>query len=94
MISPSSKNTWQQISDELKSAVGVSLFDVWLAPLKLASLDGNQLILEAPPASRAWVSDRFGRALNDSAKSVIGSDVEVHISAAGGGAELGESQHR
>ena len=83
------EHTWKQISDELKSAVGSSLFDVWLAPLKLARLDGNQLILEAPAASRAWVSDRFGQILKASAQSIIGADAEVHVSAAGESAQLG-----
>ena len=83
------EHTWKQISDELKSAVGSSLFDVWLAPLKLARLDGNQLILEAPAASRAWVSDRFGQILKVSAQSIIGADAEVHVSAAGESAQLG-----
>ncbi len=85
----SSENTWKQISDELKSAVGPSLFDVWLAPLKLARLDGNQLTIEAPAASRAWVNDRFGQVLRASARSVIGADAEVHVSAAGETAQLG-----
>ena len=83
------EHTWKQISDELKSAVGSSLFDVWLAPLKLARLDGNQLILEAPAASRAWVSDRFGQILKASAQSIIGADAEVHVSAAGESAQIG-----
>jgi len=85
------EHTWQQISDELKSAVGASLFDVWLAPLKLARLDGNQLILEAPAASRAWVSDRFGQILKASAQSIIGADAEVHVSAAGESTQLAAS---
>ncbi|CAB4338574.1 unannotated protein [freshwater metagenome] len=83
MITASSEHTWKQISDELKSAVGPSLFDVWLAPLKLTRLDGNQLTLEAPAASRAWVTDRFGQILKSSAQSIIGADAEVHVSAAG-----------
>ncbi len=92
MTNASSENTWKQISDELKSAVGPSLFDVWLAPLKLARLDGNQLIIEAPAASRAWVSDRFGQVLRASARSVIGADAEVHVSVAGESAQLGLKQ--
>ncbi len=89
MTDATAEHTWKQISDELKSAVGSSLFDVWLAPLKLARLDGNQLILEAPAASRAWVSDRFGQILKASAQSIIGADAEVHVSAAGESAQLG-----
>lgn len=89
MTNAATEHTWHQISDELKSAVGASLFDVWLAPLKLARLDDNQLILEAPAASRAWVSERFGQVLTASARSIIGSDVEVHVSAAGESAQTG-----
>lgn len=79
----SAENTWKQISDELRSAVGPSLFEVWLAPLKLSGLDGNRLILEAPAASRGWVSDRFGQVLKASAQSVLGSDAEVYVNTAG-----------
>ena len=88
MINASYEHTWKQISDELKSAVGASLFDVWLAPLKLARLDGNTLVVEAPAASRAWVNDRFGQVLKASAQSVIGVDAEVHVSAAGESAQV------
>jgi len=83
LTNASAENTWKQISEELRSAVGTSLFDVWLAPLKLASLDGNQLLLEAPAASRSWVNDRFGEVLKASARTVIGDDAEVQVSAAG-----------
>ena len=60
-----------------------------MAPLKLARLDGNKLILEAPAASRAWVSDRFGQILKVSAQSIIGADAEVFVSATGESAQLG-----
>ena len=87
MTNASSEHTWKQISDELKSAVGPSLFDVWLAPLRLAGLNGNQLILEAPASSRAWIEDRFGQVLKASAQSVIGADAEVQVGIAGESAQ-------
>lgn len=87
MTTASSEHTWKQISDELKSAVGPSLFDVWLAPLKLAGIDGNQLLLEAPATSRAWIEERFGQVLRSSAQSVIGAEAEVHVGVAGEGAQ-------
>ncbi len=87
MTTANSEHTWKQISDELKSAVGPSLFDVWLAPLRLARLNGNQLILEAPAASRAWVEERFGQVLKSSAQRVIGAGAEVHLSVAGESAQ-------
>ncbi len=87
MTTASSEHTWKQISDELKSAVGPSLFDVWLAPLRLAGLNGNQLVLEAPAASRAWIEERFGQVLKSSAQSVIGAEAEVHVAVAGESAQ-------
>ncbi len=71
------------ISAELKSAVGPELFDLWLAPLKLASLDQHRLVIEAPTASRAWVDDRFGQILKASAAHVLGGPVEVQVRAVG-----------
>ncbi len=79
----SAENTWKQITDELRSAVGPSLFDVWLAPLKLARLEQDKLYLEAPVASQAWISQRFGQVLKSSAANVIGNEVEVHVGSPG-----------
>ena len=83
MTNASAENTWKQITDELRSAVGPSLFDVWLAPLKLARLEQDKLYLEAPVASQAWISQRFGQVLKSSAANVIGNEVEVHVGSPG-----------
>uniref|UniRef100_A0A6J5ZZZ6 Unannotated protein n=1 Tax=freshwater metagenome TaxID=449393 RepID=A0A6J5ZZZ6_9ZZZZ len=91
MTNATSQQTWNRISDELRSAVGPALFDVWLAPLQLASIDGNRIVVEAPQASRAWVSDRFGEVLRSSAESVLGEQVDLQVSTAGSGAEASQA---
>jgi len=60
-------------------AVGASMFDIWLAPLRVAQLDAEELLLEAPEDTRAWVAERFGRVLQASAAAVLGPQVTVNV---------------
>jgi chromosomal replication initiator protein len=76
---------WREIRAELRRVVGDSTYDLWLAPLKVRTWDGAVLILEAPPATRAWVAKRFGRILERSARSVVGANVTVALTHDGGG---------
>jgi hypothetical protein len=62
---------WQQIRAELHRIVGESTFEIWLAQLALLAIDPTGcLLLSAPPATRAWVADRFGRAFERTGQSV------------------------
>jgi chromosomal replication initiator protein len=63
---------WRAIRDELRRIVGETTYEIWLAPLEARSWDGAVLLLEAPPATRAWVSKRFGRALERSVQAILG----------------------
>jgi chromosomal replication initiator protein len=45
-------------------------------------MDGAQLLLEAPPATQAWVAKRFGRILETCARSVIGPAITVAFAGA------------
>jgi chromosomal replication initiator protein len=74
--------TWDLICDDLRSAVGTSMFDIWLAPLRLVAIDGPELVIAAPHETRSWVADRFGRVLQTSAATVLGEDVCVHVTGA------------
>jgi chromosomal replication initiator protein len=67
--------------------VGESMYEIWLAPLEVKAMDGAQLLLEAPPATQAWVAKRFGRILESCARSVIGPATTVAF--AGGSAGPG-----
>jgi chromosomal replication initiator protein len=74
-LEPSS--VWHEIRAELRRLVGESTYEIWLAPLEVKAMDGAQLLLEAPPATQAWVAKRFGRVLEMSARSVIGPGITV-----------------
>ena len=70
---------WRSIQSDLRSLVGDSTYEIWLAPLTLRSWDGDVLELEAPAATRAWVSDRFGRVLERCAKDALGDQASVTL---------------
>src|ERR1700704_5556440 len=69
-LEPSS--AWHEIRVELRRMVGESTYEIWLAPLEVKAMDGAQLLLEAPPATQAWVAKRFGRILETCARAVVG----------------------
>ena len=70
---------WDLLSAELRGAVGPSLFDIWLAPLRVERYGDGELVLAAPAETRAWVAERFGRLLQTSAAAVLGDTVHVTV---------------
>ena len=60
-LEPSS--AWREIRVELRRMVGESTYDIWLDPIEVKALDGAVLLLQAPPATQAWVAKRFGHIL-------------------------------
>jgi hypothetical protein len=53
---------WNRTRDELRRLVGEPTFEIWLAPLKLVAIDARRcLLLAAPAATGAWVTNRFAR---------------------------------
>ena len=75
---------WRTIREELRRIVGDTTYDIWLAPLQPRSWDGAALVVEAPAPTLAWVSKRFGRALERSVETVIGQAARIVIVEAGG----------
>ncbi len=74
---PQSLPAWRSIRTELRELVGESTYEIWLAPLELKAWDGELLLLEAPAATRAWVSDRFGSLLERCARQILGTEARV-----------------
>jgi chromosomal replication initiator protein len=72
-------SAWREISTELRRMVGESTYEIWLAPLEVKAWDGGQLLVQAPPATQAWVAKRFGRILETCARAVLGSATSVTI---------------
>jgi chromosomal replication initiator protein len=68
---------WRDVRAALRHAVGESTYEIWLAGLEPKAWDGSVLVLEAPAATQAWVSDRFGRVLERCARSVLGAGAKI-----------------
>ncbi|HEX8977220.1 MAG TPA: chromosomal replication initiator protein DnaA [Solirubrobacteraceae bacterium] len=87
---PESLPAWRTLKAELRQTVGESQYEIWLAGLELRVWDGQRLVLGTPAATRSWVADRFGRAIERCARHVLGESVDVVLesepSAAGPGA--------
>jgi chromosomal replication initiator protein len=72
-------HTWRRIEGELRKRVPADMYEIWLAPLRLVEVAGNQVVVEAPRALRAWVAERFARVLQASAVAVLGPDAVVRV---------------
>jgi chromosomal replication initiator protein len=61
----------------LRSAVGDSAYDIWLAPIAVKSWDGSVLLLQGRTGTETWVGDRYARVLEKCAQAVLGAGVRV-----------------
>jgi chromosomal replication initiator protein len=59
--------------------VSDSTWHIWLEPVHARSLDGDQLVVEAPDDVRAWVQSRYGRLLQACAETALGPGAHVEI---------------
>ena len=70
---------WRTIRTELRQQVGDSMYEIWLAPIEVKAWDGELLLLEAPAATRSWVSERFGRVLEHCAQQILGTNTRIAL---------------
>ncbi len=76
-------DAWRNVCAELRRALGDSTFEIWIEPLRPVALDGERLVLHAPPGTHAWVSKRFGPLLERCARSILGAAASIVIEANG-----------
>ncbi len=87
---------WQDITSQLRRAVGESTYDAWLKPLQIKDWDGRVLVLQGKPGTDSWVADRFGRVLERCARQRLGNGVTVAFAGDAAGSAhraLDESAH-
>jgi chromosomal replication initiator protein len=68
---------WHDVRAELRRTVGESTYEIWLSSLEAVAWDGAVLLLQAKPATRSWVAERFGRVLEDCTRAVLGSGAKI-----------------
>ncbi len=73
------EDIWSRVQSELALAVDEHTYRIWLAPLRLQELAEGRLLVLAPPRSRGWIRDRFGRLLESAADEVLGVETTVEL---------------
>src|SRR6476646_2567309 len=82
-VNPDLAHIWHAIQSELKRPVPQHPYDLWLAPLRPVSMDGQTIVVQAPEGTRARVAERFGRVLQSCAGAVLGPQATVDVVAPG-----------
>ncbi len=77
LAQPEPMPEWRVIRDQLRRLVGETTYEIWIAPIELASWDGELLLLKAPAATQDWISDRFARTLEKCAQRILGEHARI-----------------
>jgi chromosomal replication initiator protein len=73
------EDIWSRVQAQLALAVDDSTYHLWLEPLRALELDGERLLIGAPPHACRWIQDRFGAILQSSAELVLGGQAVVEL---------------
>ena len=68
---------WQDIKTRLRSAVGESIYEVWLSGLEVSAWDGTVLVLQAEQGAEGWLAGRYGQLLERCTQDVLGPAAKV-----------------
>lgn len=62
---------WRQVRDQLRRRLGEDMSAIWLTPIELIAIDGDQrLVLAAPAPTAEWTSARFTRLIAATASAI------------------------
>lgn len=64
---------------ELRQRMPSGLYEVWIDPLSLTSLDSERVVLRAPSEIAGWVQERFGGVLRDAATKAAESPEPLSV---------------
>jgi chromosomal replication initiator protein len=78
-VSVELEHIWTRVQAELARAVDEPTFRLWLDPLRALELEGEHLLIEAPPHACRWVQDRFGRVIQAAVKAVLGEGADAEL---------------
>jgi chromosomal replication initiator protein len=84
-VTDDADHIWNAIKDDLRQAVPADIYDIWLAPLRLVTIDDGVVVIEAPRELRAWVAERHARVLQASVAAVLGPRATVDLRVRGSG---------
>jgi chromosomal replication initiator protein len=78
-LTPDTAATWDRIRGELRRSVTDSTYHLWLEPLRLRAVLGDEVVVGAPDEIRSWVGNRYGRVLQSCAAAVLGPGARVSV---------------
>ncbi len=69
---------WQSCKEKLKTNLGETSFDTWIAPLNLKKANSSSVILEAPDSFfKSWVESNYLPHIKQALKEISQQDLEV-----------------
>jgi chromosomal replication initiator protein len=68
----------------LASRVDESTYRIWLKPLEVRTVGDHDLVVEAPVDACAWISERYGRLIQEAASGVLGAETTIQFLPLGG----------
>jgi chromosomal replication initiator protein len=78
-VSTELEHIWSQVRAELSATVEEPIYRIWLEPLRVVDLRGDNLTVEAPSQTFGWIRERFGRVLQACVAAVLGPDFTIDI---------------
>ena len=71
--------SWRDIRAALRRSLDDATYSIWIEPLELKDWNGDGFLLEAPPATQAWVAKRFRSVIESCAREVVGGEPGVRF---------------
>jgi chromosomal replication initiator protein len=73
---------WTEAAGLLKSSLGDTIFDTWIAPLKPKSQSGLTFVIEAPDSFfKEWIERHYRQAIQESLRKATGEMTELLVEA-------------
>jgi chromosomal replication initiator protein len=83
-VSRELEHIWSRVQAQLALVVDEPTYRIWLEPLHAVELADGRLLIEAPPHTCRWISERFGGVIQASIELVLGPETIAEIVRAAG----------
>ena len=69
---------WQSCKEKLRTSLGETSFDTWIAPLNLKKVNGSSVVLEAPDSFfKGWVESNYLPQIKQALKEISQQELDV-----------------
>jgi len=73
---------WKQVQEQIQEALGLTIFETWILPLKAISLNQDLLVLEAPDTFfRDWVKKNYSSIIENAFSAAGLGKIKVEVEA-------------